>query len=94
MCAWDLHSYGGTKELDSGAGVGSRNVGVVEKNAIGSGKNFTTHQWCGVNEHTFLPDETVWIWYSGDAVDNLGDYGHDNQIDHFDVVAQGGNCPA
>lgn len=94
FCAWKDVDYNGSKLLDSGLGAGSRNVFPEEKDAVSSGKNFTGNKWCGVNEHTFEPDDTIVVWSPSDQLSNLINQGANDQIDHFDVVATGHACPA
>lgn len=93
FCAWKNINYSGTKLVDSHAVRGSI-IFPQEKNAVSSGKNGTSNKWCGVNEHTFVPDETIVVWSPGDQLSNLHDTGDGDQIDHFDVVAPGTSCPA
>lgn len=94
FCAYDGYNLSGTKLLDSGADRGSRNIFPSSKNATSSGINHSNDKWCGVDEHTFVPDVTVVIWGPGDRLNDLRQQGHDNEIDHFDVVAPGNGCPA
>ena len=53
MCAWKNAGFSSIEELNSGLGAGARNVGVVEKDTISSGKNFTPNKWWGERTHIY-----------------------------------------
>lgn len=95
MCAWDGGNYDGDLLFHANYAAGSRNIYPERRDAISSGKNWDAQEdrYCGVDEHTFLPDETIVIWNYGDNR-KLGGTAVNNRIDHFDVVAKGRACPA
>ncbi len=95
MCAWDGGNYDGDLLFHANYKAGSRNIYPERRDAISSGKNWDGQRdrYCGVDEHTFLPDETIVIWNYGDNK-RLGGTAVDNRIDHFDIVAEGRSCPA
>ena len=85
FCAWKDINYGTPKLFDNTYPADTNNLFPSEKDAVSSGKNFTSHVWCGVNEHKFQPDSTVFAWGPGDQISSLVTYNANDLIDHFDV---------
>ncbi len=82
-------SCDGNRLIHSQAPAGSRDVGVAH-NAVSSANNGTGNKWCGVDADP-LNDHTVFTFFSHTNYGALG--GANNEIDHFDVVTGGGDCP-
>ena len=69
--------------LSSSAPRGTDNIQVAH-DETSSGKNRTDNHWNGVDEHTFLPDETIFTWAPHTDVSYIGN-GPNDKIDHFYV---------
>lgn len=95
MCAWDGGNCDGDLLFHANYKAGSRNIYPERRDAVSSGKNWDSQRdkYCGVDEHTWQPDETIVVWSYGDNL-RLGGTAVDNRIDHFDIVGETRSCPA
>lgn len=86
-CVWKDIGYG-VKLLDDGSGVGSRNIYPSQRDAASSSKNFTPHRWCGVDEHLYTPDTTLYRQNPGVDWIDFTQFSFNDQLDHLDVVGK------
>lgn len=93
FCGWNGADYAHNTKLYTISGSPGTVILLsdADRDKTTSLRNRTSNWYCGVNQLTLQPDETVVEVGPGQRIANLGSQS-DNKIDHYDVKASQGNC--